>query len=298
MLKIGRHPSAALVICALMWSTGGFLIKSVEWNSVAITGARSLIAFIFMCAFLHRKPAFAVYKSGIYGAESLKRPDGKLTLNLWTAAVCYSATMLLFVTATKMTTAANAVLLQYTSLIWVVILSPVLLGEKNSLSDYLSVLGVLAGMVLFFYDGLNGGNFIGNILAVASGAAMAFMSVFMRRQKNVAPEDSFILSHILTFLISLPLFFTGPIKNISVSLPCLFVLGVVQIGIPSILFSTGIKKKSALSAMLISMIEPVMNPIWVIIFVGEIPSLKTVAGGIIILSSVILRSYVRQKRML
>ena len=283
-MKYKLNPIFALVICAVLWSTGGFLIKSVDWAPLAITGGRSGIAAIFMMIALRRKPVFFV--SG----------NKKATLNLWLGAVCYSLTMILFVVATKMTTAANAVLLQYTNPIWIIIFGPALIGEKNRKSDYLAVVGVLAGMVLFFAEDIGGGSFMGNIIAIIAGVAMGFMSIFMRRQKDASPEDSFILSHIITLVMALPFFFTKPLGNGFVGIACILALGIVQIGLPSIMYSIGISGESALTSMLISMIEPVMNPIWVMLIVHEVPTLSAVAGGVIILGTIIARGYIQNRK--
>lgn len=283
IMKNKLNPIFALVICAVLWSTGGFLIKSIDWSPLAITGGRSGIAALFMMIALRRKPVFRL-------------PTRQATLNLWFGAICYSLTMILFVIATKMTTAANAVLLQYTNPIWIIIFGPALIGEKNRKSDYLAVVGVLAGMVLFFAEDIGGGSFMGNIIAIVAGVAMGFMSIFMRRQKDASPEDSFVLSHLITLLIALPFFFAKPLGNGIVGVACILALGIVQIGLPSIMYSIGISGESALTSMLISMIEPVMNPIWVMLIVHEVPSISAIAGGVIILGTIIARGYIQNKR--
>ena len=282
-MKNKLNPIFALVICAVLWSTGGFLIKSIDWSPLAITGGRSGIAALFMMIALRRKPVFRL-------------PTRQATLNLWLGAICYSLTMILFVIATKMTTAANAVLLQYTNPIWIIIFGPALIGEKNRKSDYLAVVGVLAGMVLFFAEDIGGGSFMGNISAIIAGVAMGFMSIFMRRQKDASPEDSFVLSHLITLLIALPFFFAKPLGNGIVGIACILALGIVQIGLPSIMYSIGISGESALTSMLISMIEPVMNPIWVMLIVHEVPSVSAIAGGVIILGTIIARGYIQNRK--
>lgn len=295
MTKLRQHPIFALVLCALLWSSGGFLIKSVDWNPIAITGVRSLIATVFMCIFLHRHPIFYIQSSVSAGRKA--KIDKTATLNLWMGAICYCLTMILFVCANKITTAANAILLQYTNPIWIILFGPLLLGEKNRKSDYMAVLGVLVGMILFFSDGLEGGRLLGNIIGILSGVSMGFMSIFMRRQKNASPEDSFILSHILTFVISIPFCFGSPLQNAGVGIACLLALGIFQIGIPSLLYSIGISGEGALTSMLISMIEPVMNPVWVILIFHEVPTVGTIVGGIIILSTIILRAYIQRNKV-
>ena len=287
-MKNKLNPILALVICAVFWSCGGVLIKSIDWAPMAITGGRSAIACLFIILVLRQKPIFYIT------SNDNKKIDVKSTFNLWMGAICYSLTMILFVASTKMTTAANAVLLQYTNPIWIIIFSPFLLGEKNRKSDYLAVLGVLIGMFLFFAEDLEGGNLKGNILAAFSGITMGGMSIFMRRQKDFNPVCSFILSHILTFAIAFPFFFE-PIKNGATGILCLIALGVIQMGIPSIMYSIGIKKESALTSMLISMLEPIMNPVWVMLIVHEKPSFSAIVGGLIILSTIIIRGYIQNK---
>ncbi len=303
-MKNKLNPIFALVICAVLWSTGGFLIKTIDWSPLAITGGRSGIAALFMMLALRRKPVFYIAdaakadaKNGsVPKSKSFNSIDKKATLNLWLGAICYSLTMILFVVATKMTTAANAVLLQYTNPIWIIIFGPALIGEKNRKSDYLAVVGVLAGMILFFAEDIGGGSFMGNIIAIVAGVAMGFMSIFMRRQKDASPEDSFVLSHLITLLIALPFFFAKPLGNGIVGIACILALGIVQIGLPSIMYSIGISGESALTSMLISMIEPVMNPIWVMLIVHEVPSVSAIAGGVIILGTIIARGYIQNKR--
>ena len=289
-LKKSLNPVAALVVCAVLWSSGGILIKSIDWNPLAITGGRSVIAAAFMVLFLHHKPVFYIAQ------KNSRKIDRNATVNLWAGAVCYSLTMILFVTATKMTAAANAVLLQYTNPIWIILLGPALLGEKNRKSDFLALAGVFAGMLLFFAEELGGGSLTGNLLAVCSGFTMALMSIFMRRQKDANPADSFVLSHLLTGVVALPFFFMQPMHNASSGIACLLALGIFQMAVPSMLYSIGITGESALTAMLISMIEPLMNPVWVMLFVHEVPSMQAVTGGLIILGSIAMRSYIQNRQ--
>ena len=278
-------PVPALVFCARSGVRSFSSVTLSNGNAVAIAGVRSFIGALTICVVLRRLPAVVVRTSS-------GTVDRAATFNLWGGAVCYALTLILFVVATKMTTAADAVLLQYTNPVWVILFGPLLLGEKNRRSDYLAVLGVMAGMILFFSSGLSGGNFTGNVLAAVSGITDGFMSIFMRRQKNAHPEDSFTLSHLITCIVALPFCFSAPALSAK-SLVCLFILGIFQIGLPSILYAIGITRVRALSAVLISMLEPLMNPVWVLLAVHEIPSGGTITGGIIILGSIIVRALVQ-----
>lgn len=279
----------ALALCGIGWSSAGIFMKYINASSFTIAGLRSLVAF-FMLLILTRKLPKVVIRSGEDGKGKI---DKKQTLNLWIAAVSYSATMILFCMANKMTYAANAVLLQYTEPIYIVMLSPILLGEKNSKIDYLCVVGVLGGMVLFFADSLFGNSrsmtstiFWGNIIAIISGVTFALTTMFLRRVQGDATKTSFMLSQIITFIFCIPFI----IKNgwlDTKSIIFLILLGAIQMGLPNYLFAIGIGKVRALSAVLIEMIEPLMNPIWVALFYKEIPSWTCVLGGVIILLFVV-----------
>lgn len=279
----------ALALCGIGWSSAGIFMKYINASSFTIAGLRSLVAF-FMLLILTRKLPKVVIRSGEDGKGKI---DKKQTLNLWIAAVSYSATMILFCMANKMTYAANAVLLQYTEPIYIVMLSPILLGEKNSKIDYLCVVGVLGGMVLFFADSLFGNSgamtstiFWGNIIAIISGVTFALTTMFLRRVQGDATKTSFMLSQIITFIFCIPFI----IKNgwlDTKSIIFLILLGAIQMGLPNYLFAIGIGKVRALSAVLIEMIEPLMNPIWVALFYKEIPSWTCVLGGMIILLFVV-----------
>ncbi len=281
MPRKNSNPVLALLLCAFLWSTGGLLIKLVSWNPFAIAGIRSLLGAITITLALKRLPVVFVRNTN----GSINRRD---TIDRILAGFFYSATMILFVVATKMTTAANAILLQYTNPLYIIILGPFLLHEKNDWIDYASVIGVMCGMVLFLADGLSGGNLLGNIIALSSGVTFGLSTIFMRRQKDGHPEDSFTLSHILTFIITLPFLFDGGNPGIKGSIG-LLLLGVMQIGLPSILYARGITRVTAISAVLITMLEPLMNPLWVLLFYGEKPSVSTLTGGLLILLVIFVR---------
>jgi drug/metabolite transporter (DMT)-like permease len=283
----------ALVFCALLWSTGGVLVKLVDWNPFAIAGVRSFIGLITVCIMLHRLPSFTVRD------EENGRIDRNGTLYLYIAAACYACTMILYIVANKLTTAADTILLQYTDPIYIILFGPLILGERNSKSDYITVAGVALGMILFFADGLKGGRMTGNLLASLSGTTWGFCMIFMRKLRRRGSQDAFMLAHIITFLTGLPFIFIYgfPSGNVLVS-SCigLVLLGVFQIGIPSILYARGIGSVRALSASFISMIEPLMNPVWVFLFMHEVPSVWTCIGGAVILGCIIGRELVQRRQ--
>lgn len=279
--------AGALVICATLWSTGGIFIKNIEWNALAIAGIRSLIAGTFMLLVTRCGIQFSV-------RDEKGHTDRMSTLFFWIAAVSYALTMILFVVANKLTTSANAILLQYTCPIYIILLAPVLTAEKNRASDYVTVLGVMLGIVLFFADGLESGNQLGNILAALSGLSYALTTIFMRRCKGNT-GGAMVLSHLITALVCLPFVIQNGAPAVK---SCLFLLlvGTVSIGFPSILYTIGIKKVRALTASFITMLEPLLNPVWVIIFAGEVPSSKTILGGFLILGFIMLRSIIQNRK--
>ena len=257
-----------LILTAILWSFGGLLIKIVTWNPIAIAGMRSAIASIFILIYL-RHPRLTWSRNQILGA------------------LFYSATVILFVYATKKTTAANAILLQYSAPIYVALLGNRILGEKTSRLDWMIIFTVIGGMMLFFLDQFQIGNVLGNLLAIMSGITFALLTIYLRSQKDASPLESVLMGNILTALIALPFMFTSaPSKT---SWLGLILLGTFQIGLAYILYSIAIKQVTALEGSLIPIIEPILNPVWVFLVLGETPSKWALVGGSIIIAAMILR---------
>jgi drug/metabolite transporter (DMT)-like permease len=263
-----------LLATAILWSLGGVLIKSIDLAPVAIAGARSLIATVII---------------------SLAMPGIVLKISRQTipGAIAYSATVFLFVVATKLTTAANAIFLQYTAPIYIAMISPWFLGERTQWHDWLLVLLALSGVGLFFLDQLSLQGFSGVIAALASGMAFAWLTVLMRHQKGGSPEAVVLLGNALTFLIASPWMF--PILRIQETGPRLLLLGIVQLTIPYLLYSLAIRHVRALDASIISVIEPVLNPVWVMLVTSEHPSFWSIVGGTIVLATSLTRSLVSSR---
>jgi drug/metabolite transporter (DMT)-like permease len=263
-----------LLATAILWSLGGVLIKSIDLAPAAIAGARSLIATVII----------SLVMPGIVRKISPRAIPG---------AIAYSATVFLFVVATKLTTAANAIFLQYTAPIYIAMISPWFLGERTMWHDWLLVLLALSGVGLFFFDQLSLQGFSGVIAALGSGMAFAWLTVLMRHQKEGSPEAVILLGNALTFLIALPWMF--PIPRIHQSGPQLLLLGIVQLTIPYLLYSVAIRHVRALDASIISIIEPVLNPIWVMLVMSEHPSFWSIVGGTIVLATSLTRSLVSSR---
>jgi drug/metabolite transporter (DMT)-like permease len=260
---------AAVVLATLLWSTGGVLVKWVAAHPLAISGLRSLVALPVLFAFL-RQPRFT------WSVAQLG------------AAVAYSATVITFVIATKLTTAANAILLQYTSPIFVALLAAWLLGERATWKDWLAIGAVLGGLFLFFLDRLSLSGLTGNLVAIASGLSFAFLLVFLRQQRSGSPLESIVLGNVLTAAIGLPFVFAAwPDRTGWIGI---VVLGVFQLGLPYVVYARAIRKVTALEAILIKGVEPILNPLWVYLFIGETPGRWALVGGGVVFVSITLRS--------
>jgi drug/metabolite transporter (DMT)-like permease len=257
-----------LIVAAVLWSLGGFLIKSVEMHPLAIAGTRSAIAMLVIWGFVG-KPQFTWSKAQLGGA------------------LAYAATVMLFVAANRLTTAANAILLQFTSPIYVALLAQKFLKEKNSTLDWVAIAATFAGIAMFFVDSLSPAGMLGNVFALLNGVSFACLVIFLRYQKEGSPIVSILLGNALTALIGLPFVVLGP-PAAADWLP-LIVLGVVQLGIPYILYSLAIKHVSALDAILIPVLEPLLNPVWAFLLLDETPGRWALLGGVVVLASVTLR---------
>lgn len=255
-----------LVAAALLWSLGGVLIKWVDWNPAAIAGMRSAIAIPAFLIYLRRKPRFTWSRWQVLGA------------------MAYTGTVISFVIATKLTTAANAILLQYTAPIYVALLAPLLLKEPTQAKDWLFIVLAVGGMSLFFLDQLSPAGMWGNLAALVSGGFFALLIMCLRAQKDASPFESVILGNALTALVCLPFMF-GPLPDWRGWLG-LAALGAVQLALAYYCYSLGIKQVGALSAVIITTVEPIMNPLWVLVGVGEVPGPWALLGGMLILSAV------------
>ncbi|KXG75733.1 DMT family transporter [Thermotalea metallivorans] len=257
-----------LIMASLLWSLGGFFIKWIQWNPVAIAGMRSAISAVLIWIVL-RKPKFHWSKEQIL------------------CALAYAATVILFVIANKMTTAANAILLQYTAPIYVALFGFVVLKEKTTTLDWVTIIFVVGGMLLFFIDDFDTKSFWGNVWAIVSGMSFATMVLLLRKQKDGSPLESVLLGNILTAMIGIPFMLqSAPSSSSWIGL---ILLGTIQLGLPYILYSIAIKSVSALEAVLIPVIEPIVNPIWVFIMLGEVPGKWAMIGGIVVLGAVTFR---------
>lgn len=274
-----RSKAILLVLfAALLWSTGGLFIKYITWTAIPIAGARSLLAAIVIGFFFPKSYCLKFTKPKVIGAFA------------------YAGMVIFFVSSAKLTTIANTIFLQYTAPLYVALLSFWLLKEPVYKRDWFMIVGVLAGMGLFFIDDLSYGDFWGNIYAIFSGISFAILIISLRKQKDVSPASSVFWGNILTVLIG-AFFVTYPLPNWQGFLAILY-LGVLQIGFSYVIYINAIKHVTALEGIILPMLEPLFSPIWVLIFMNEVPGFWSIIGAAIVFGVITMYCLekVRQER--
>jgi len=269
----------AMVACAFLWSTAGLFIKLLDWNPFWIAGLRSLIAGLFLLA--------------VTGTMKIR-----WSWPLIGAAVANAVCMMLFVLANKMTTSANAILIQYWAPVATAILGVLVLKERLRPEQIAALAATIVGLVLLFADKLGPGALWGNLAALGSGLAFSLMFLFTRMQKDANPLQSLMVSHLLCAVFALGVAAFQPVPTFTWGATAAIVaLGIGQIGLAAVFFSYAIKRVSALTANLLAVIEPVLNPVWVLLVLGEAPSAATLAGGALIVVSVTAASVIGARRL-
>ena len=264
-----RNRSVLCVFLASMcFSTGGLFIKLVPWSPLAINGARNLIGAAVIGIYLLVTRHRLVFSRRVFiGALSM---IGVTTL---------------FALANKMTTAANTIVLQFTAPVFVILFMAVIYRQKPGRLDMIICFLVLLGVVLFFVDGIRAGNLAGNIIAVLSG--ICYAGVFMMNTgKNADAISSCFLGQLAAGIIFTPLCFGETDFSLPV-VAAVAALGVVQVGGAYILFSIGIKNTPAVTASLLTGLEPIMNPLLVAAFYGERVSTLSIIGSVIVVCSIL-----------
>jgi drug/metabolite transporter (DMT)-like permease len=276
-------PVVFVLIAVFLWSTGGLFIKLTTLDAYQVTFFRSLFAAVTVLL-LTRKDGLRIDAFGIL------------------TTIIYALLLFLFVWATKKTTAANAIFLQYTAPIYILVFAPFVIGEKFHLRDLITVVVVLAGMSLFFVGQLRLEDYQGNIAALCSGVLLGLYIMLLRhpRADHLNPVITVIYGNFLLALVNAPSGISAIPSMTYLDWFAVSFLGVVQIGISYILFIKGVRGGTRpLDASLIGFIEPLLNPVWVFLFVGERPSQWALLGGAIIITAIAvhtLRQYAGQKR--
>lgn len=255
-----------IVIAALLWSTGGIGIKAVDDPPLKVTFYRSVFAAITL--FL------------VFPREVRVRP----TPAFLAAIVGYGTCLTTFVVATKWTTAANAIFLQYAGVVWVLLLSPLVVREPMQRRDVIAIVAAMSGMALFFVGKFEARGMAGNAMALVSSIFFAAMILALRRE-HASSRAAVIWGNVVLAMVLFP--FVGNDLSLSPkSFLAMLFLGVFQIGLAYAFFVKGLQHVTATEASLTGMLEPVANPVWVLLFLGETPSVFAIAGGAIVLAAI------------
>jgi drug/metabolite transporter (DMT)-like permease len=274
MHNLSEHNKGILAVflTAILWSSGGLFIKLISLNAMQLSFFRCLIAAIVF-ALLFRKKLLVV--------------NGFTFIN----AAFYAIVLSTFVIATKTTTAANAIFLQSTAPIYVLIFEPIINKTKQQRINVITIAVCFIGMIFFFLGEISPGHLEGNLIALLSGIMFAAFFLGMRKNGKEFQQSSIFYGNILVSIICIPFLFD--MKQLSFDdIWMVTFLGVFQIAFAYALFSYGLKRILAVEASIISMFEPVLNPVWVLIGYGEMPSFFAAIGGGIIIVAVFVKTLV------
>jgi drug/metabolite transporter (DMT)-like permease len=271
-----------VLAAALLWSTGGAAIKFVEADGVVVAAVRGLIAGLVFLPFI--KPRRI-----------------RLSWNLVGLLFSYSLMNVSFVTATKWTTAANAIAIQYTAPFWIFVAQATMGWIRPDFRRTAPMIVIATGIMLFLLEPAQGVSFKGNLMAVVSGIGFALTIVFFRVMRDEHNVTLVSLSNLAAALVLIPLISSyggwGQVKALDISdWICLLYLGAVQIGLAYVLYSRGLRTVDALRGSTLALVEPVLNPLWVFIILSEVPSGYGIAGAAVVLAGVAADLYLNKEQ--
>lgn len=262
---------------AVLYSIGGLCIKVIPWNGLSINGARNMIALMVV---------------GSYLLLTCHKPR----LNRWIllGAVSVCGTNVFYTVANKMTTAANAIVLQFTAPIFVILIGILVLGRRPTRLDIGACVLVLLGVLCFFVDGLEVGGMAGNVVALISG--LCYAGVFLLNDlPSSDPISSIFWGDIISVTVGLP-FLVRETTFTPIAITSVVILGAFQVGLAYVLLTIGLRTTPAVTAALVSGIEPVMNPILVAIFYHETIGPLSLAGAVVVIGSVVGYNVLRARQ--
>lgn len=263
-----------LFLATIIWSTSGLFIKLSVWHPLGLNGARSLLAAIVVWL----------------GAG---RPKIMCTKPLVGGALAFAFTTITFTVANRMTTAVNVIFLQYSAPVWVAIFGIWLLREFPKRREWIMMGVIFAGMGLFFGADLSTSGVWGSVLSVISGMCLALMLISIRALREAGAAEVLILGNLFAFLVGAAWIPGNPLTVAEGGI--IFYLGVNQLGLPFILLTQAIRALTAVETVLIQTLEPILNPIWVALVIGELPHPTAVFGGMLVLTAVLLNSLLPRK---
>src|SRR5436190_11644122 len=258
-----------IVAAALLWSTGGIGIKAVSDSALKVTFYRSLFAAVALMLFLGRR---------VWGRRWASTPA------FIASVISYGACLTFCVVATKWTTAANAIFLQYAGVIWVLLFSPIVVREPMRPRDVIAIVAAIAGMALFFVGRFETRGMAGNAMALISSVFFAALILSLRREQRAA-QAAVTWGNLACAAAMLP-FVGHDLALTPKSFAVLLFLGIFQIALAYYFFVKGLEHVTATQASLTGMLEPVSNPIWVFLLLGERPSLYAIGGAVVVLTAI------------
>ncbi len=261
-----RRGLAYVLISAVCFSLAGVLIKVIPWNPISINGARCIFAIIPMYLYLRATGRRFHINKQIIGGAALD-----------------FAMLETFVIANKLTTAANAIVLQFTEPVWVILLAWIIFRSRPRTSAVAASIVVIAGIVCFFLDSLSAGGVLGNVLAIASG--LAYAGVFLLKESPKCDfECAAILGFAACFVVGIPFYAQETVFSLDILL-AIMALGIAQLGLAYFFLSKGLDVVSPVTASLTSTIEPLLNPILVAIVVGETIGPLSIFGAVLVIGA-------------
>ena len=264
-MKETTKGTIAMIATALLWSIGGIFIKLVPWNPLAIAGLRGVIGGLVMYIYLRIRGIKPVFNK-----ETVK-------IAIALAGVCTT-----FVAANKLTTAANAIVIQYCAPVYVLLYIALVQKKKLRPLDIAVVPITILGVSLCFIGQMGKGHLIGDSIAVISGVFFAAMFIFSEGVTDQTRASGIMQGQFLTAIIGLPVLFATRPAFTPQAIGGILVLGIFQIGIAYVLYSIAIKRAPLLTCSLLAVLEPLLNPVWVFLFAGENPGVWSLVGGVIV----------------
>lgn len=267
-----------MIVCAVLWSIGGIIIKLIDCGPFMIAGVRSFFAAVCMAVFmLAAKIKFKINKR-------------VLVSSFFTALM-----FICFVLANKLTYAANAIVLQFTEPIFFLIFSAIIFKERLKARDVAVALATLVGVAMFFAESVSGDRMLGNFVAIGAGISLAFVYIISGRVSDEERMSGMLIGHLLTAAFGIFMFCLYPMPVTVKDMALMAVLGIFQLGIPYVLYCLALGKCSSFACSLIGAIEPMLNPVWVMLFDGETPGIFALFGSVIVIAAVTIWSVAESK---
>ena len=276
MIKTEKSGTIYVFIAAVLFSVGGLCFKFIPWHALAINSARNILSIFIIGLFV-----------------LISKHKLKFNRTVFIGALCIAGTNNLFSLANKLTTAGNTIVLQFTAPIFVLIFTFLLFCVKPKKDDIIACIIVIIGLVFFVIDGLSTGNMLGNGLALLSG--LSYAGVFMMKSSPDSDGlSSVLVGQLISVLIGFP--FLLAVRETSPKiLLAVAALGVFQLAFGYIFLTKGLETTPAITASLVTGIEPILNPLWVAIFYGEMLTPLSLVGAAIVFVTILIYNYRKAK---